>query len=41
MKKTLFWVILAVSIVMSGALVYAQEHNDHHQMMQMPMDEQK
>ena len=41
MKKALFWVVLAVVLVMSGVLAYAQDPNEHHQMVQMPMDEQK
>ena len=41
MKKALFGVVLTGAIVMSGALAYAQDQNEHHQMMQMPTDAQK
>ena len=41
MKKTLNWVVLIGVIMMLGELAYAQDSNEHHQMMQMPKDEQK
>lgn len=41
MKKTFFRVLLIGCVMMLGAKVYAQDSNDNHQMMQMPMDAQK
>ena len=41
MKKILFWAVLSIVIMISGALAYAQDHSQHDQMMQMTTDEQK
>lgn len=41
MKKVIFGLVLTGVILILGAFAYAQDHSDHHQMMQMPMNEQK